>query len=152
MTKPYRTALLLSLLAVTLPVHAEYIPIVVLDSETCQIKGWHNLGGCFKNATGEKLMNNNLYLKQTISYTDKRTPIVGSYPLTNFHVDHYAIISSSSEIFTRNHIKNVTSEIALGSGTGGKPVNGCELFFTGEQTVTRVNLIKNGEDLSCTTG
>lgn len=152
MINPYRAALLVTLLWISIPVHAEYIPIVVLDSETCQIKGWHNLGGCFKNATGEKLMNNNLYLKQTISYTDKRTPIVGSYPLANFHADHYTIISSSSEIFTRNHIKHVTSEIALGSGTEGKPINGCKLFFTGEQTVTRMNLIKNGEDLICITG
>ncbi len=146
-----RYSLFFTLLSIVLPVYAEQVPIVILDSEACQIKGWHNLGGCFQNATGAKLVNANLYLKQTITYSDKRAPIVGSFALNNFHADHYAITSSSSEVFTGHHIKFVTSELALGSGTAGKPINGCKIFLSGEHAVIRMRLIKSGEELSCTT-
>lgn len=117
--------------------HAEQVPIVVIDSKTCQVKGWHNMGGCFKNSTGEDARKFELYLRQTIHYSDKRTPIVATIVLTPYHMDRYTLISTSTDVFSKNSIKKVVDEIVT---RDGKVLEGCKFEINEANPMTQKSI------------
>ena len=130
--------------------HAEMVPIVVFDSKVCELKGWHNLGGCFQNMTGSDAGKSDLYLRQSIYYTDKRMQIVGTFPLTPFHAQRYVVISTSTDVYNKNKIKHVVDEVIRGKD--GSVLPGCKFIVAEDHPFTPLTIVKNGDAFSCQSG
>ncbi len=77
---------------------AEQVPIVRTDAESCTLRPWHQLGGCFQNKTGKKIRDANLYYRQSVYYNDKRTKIVALIAMNPTDKDNYIVISTAPEV------------------------------------------------------
>lgn len=130
--------------------HAEHVPIVRMDASDCDLRPWHNLGGCFENKTGEEIKDSELNYRQSIYYSDKRTKIVAIIPMQQTLADKNIVISTSTEVLKNNHIKKVDNELIIGRNLDGGRIPGCYFELTEYSSTTILKLLKTNNSYHCT--
>jgi hypothetical protein len=136
-------------LFVSQPVFAEQVPIVRVDAESCTLRPWHQLGGCFQNKTGKKIHDENLYYRQSIDFSDKRTRLIALIEMNKTEKNNFIVISTAPEVLRQNHIAKVTNELVAHKSTDGVAITGCRFEISENAAVMSLGLMKDEFGYRC---
>lgn len=128
---------------------AEHVPIVRMDAEDCELRSWHNLGGCFQNKTGAEIKDAAVNYRQSIYYSDKRTKIVAVIPMQDTRADRNIVISTSGNVMQKNIIKTIVNELIIGKNIDGGMIPGCQFEMHERSPISTLALIKTSSGYRC---
>lgn len=139
------------MMASTAPVFAYYeqVPVVREDADDCALRPWHTLGGCYQNKTGMKITDDNLYYRQSVYYSDKRTMIVALIHMSGTHPDRAIVVSTSPEVLQQNHITKVVNELVDKHASTGPSLPGCRFEMTENAPVADIAFTKSNDSYTC---
>jgi hypothetical protein len=97
----------------------------------------------------DRTPKNEVYYRQSIDYSDKRTRIVALISMETIKSGNYLVVSTSPDVLRNNHITHILNELVVGYHTTGASIPGCSFDIQDNQPGKSYTVVKDGENYRC---